>query len=109
VVKEISYADTRLLTDDRVADPVMAHAQTLVLINALDVVHLPTADEHSDPRLAMLLIGPASQIVLLAVSADLVELDEVESVVEEIERRNTERLPPLKAINEAAAKGMHSV
>lgn len=67
-MKRIAYAEEWLTTDDRVADLVLQYARALARNETADTITIPVL-EGDLVRHAQILIGPASQIMVL-------ELDE---------------------------------
>jgi hypothetical protein len=65
-MKRIAYAEQWLTTDDRVADLVLEYARALGRHETADTVTIPVL-EGGSVRHAQLLIGPASQIIVVEV------------------------------------------
>jgi len=63
-MKRIAYAEEWLTTDDEVADLVLAYARALARNDTADTVTIPVL-EGSAVRHAQILVGPASQIIVV--------------------------------------------
>lgn len=63
-MKRIAYAEEWLTTDDEVADLVLAYARALARKDTADTVIIPVL-EGATLRHAQILIGPASQIIVV--------------------------------------------
>jgi hypothetical protein len=96
-VKRIAYADTVFVTDDGVADALMAYARTLALVSAADVVQVPGLDSSGVLRTFELLVGPASQMISSDVDDEPVAMA-AEEAVEDLSQRRSKRLPPAEDV-----------
>ena len=92
-MKRIVYADRTLLTDGRLALTVLDYARALAVSEAADTVTLPTVDDDGAVQQAAMLLGPASQIIVI--DTDLPDRDDLgaEPVIADIEVR-LHRLQP---------------
>ena len=61
-MKRISYADSKIATDDRLADLVLEYAKLLARTESADTVTIPYRTESGDLAEVTMLIGPASQV-----------------------------------------------
>jgi hypothetical protein len=68
-VKQITYIDTVVRTDDDVADLVIEYAMVLAHHATSDVVTIPAIGADDRVRPTTLLIGPASQLVVTTVDS----------------------------------------
>lgn len=85
-MKRISYADSLISTDDRVADLVLEYAKVLAGTNTADTITIPYRTESGAVAEITMLIGPASQVT--ASTDDDEEFDaDVRPAVAELERR----------------------
>jgi hypothetical protein len=104
-VQRVWYANAEFLTDDRVADALMAYASVLAILNAADVVRIPGVTSDGKVRSFQLIVGPASQI--LAVDTDeAMQAMDVDEAVDELRRRSNARLPTTSDVlraNDAAS------
>ena len=63
-MKQITYIDTAVRTDDAVADLVIEYAKRLAQQGTSDTVSIPAIGSDDVVRETTLLIGPASQLVV---------------------------------------------
>jgi hypothetical protein len=63
-VKQITYIESELLTDDTVADLLIEYAKTLALNGKSDTVDIPAIGHDGIVHMTTLLIGPASQLIV---------------------------------------------
>lgn len=84
-MRRLAYADSSVVTVDRLADKVVEYASALARYATSDTVWVPIVGPHGTPSEAQFLLGPASQLVSLPeedgpfvdlpVEATLAELD----------------------------------
>lgn len=95
-MKRIHYASGSLLTGDAIAEALVAYAAALALNNAAAEVRAPAVMENGEQGEVLLLLGPASQILVDGqgggAAAELVDDD----FVADIEQKTNE-LGPRKA------------
>jgi hypothetical protein len=102
-VQRLWYANAEFLTDDRVADALMAYASVLAIVESADVVRIPGVDSVGKVRSFQLILGPASQI--LAVDTDEASvLMDVDGAVDELRRRSDLRLPSTSDVLRSSRK-----
>lgn len=94
-MKRVSYAEDHFLTDDRVADALMAYARRLGIAGKADVVEVPGVDDDGVLRTFELLIGPASQISSHDTDDAPVDMD-VEAAVRHLRGQEEDQLPSLR-------------
>jgi hypothetical protein len=85
-MKNIHYAGDVLMTGDAIADAVVQYAETLAQHETSASINVPVITESGDAMTASFLLGPASQLVAVAVETqfpDPVDPD----LLEEIDRR----------------------
>lgn len=77
-MKRIYYASGSVLTGDRMADAIVAYASALAQREISDTIDIPVLLPNGAEARAQLLIGPASQLVVVpeADAPDQVEDDE---------------------------------
>jgi hypothetical protein len=79
-MQKIVYAGDEYVTGDAIADAVLAYGRALGEEERAQIVEIPVRDEDGSTAIAKFLIGPASQIVAMAVSGYGAELEDVELV-----------------------------
>jgi hypothetical protein len=94
-MKQVTYAEAGFVTDDGVADALMAYARTLAVVGTADVVEVPGVDGTGTMRVYQLLIGPASQIISHDTDDAPVEMDAA-TVIARLHRQEEERLPEFR-------------
>jgi hypothetical protein len=72
-MKTIHFGKSTILTSDDVADAVIEYAAALCNGNCADVVRVPSVAQDGTASITAMLLGPASQIVI--VDADVDELE----------------------------------
>jgi hypothetical protein len=92
-MKRIAYAEEWLTTDDRVADLVLEYARALARHDTADTVTIPVVEEDGTLRHAQILIGPASQIIVIESDQEGSLSPEVDAAVADLEAR-VQRLVP---------------
>ena len=92
-MKRVTYAESSFLTDDRLADALLAYASALAMRGQADVVQIPGVDETGTVRRFALVIGPASQMVASEVDDEPVAMD-AEPTITDLRERQQRRLPP---------------
>ncbi|MGC5170417.1 hypothetical protein ACLQ2Q_07170 [Microbacterium sp. DT81.1] len=85
-MKSIIYAHTELLTGDAIAVAVLHYGAALADNGLAETIEIPILEPDGSRSTALMLIGPASQIVAKGVQAGLEELVDTD-VVAELERR----------------------
>ena len=85
-MKSIIYAHTELLTGDAIAVAVLHYSAALADNGLAETIEIPIIDPDGSRSTALMLIGPASQIVATGVLADIDELVDP-AVVAELTRR----------------------
>lgn len=63
-MKRIHYASGSLVTGDAIAEALVAYAAALALNNAAAEVRAPAVSENGERSEVLLLLGPASQILV---------------------------------------------
>jgi hypothetical protein len=94
-MKRVSYAEDSFVTDDGVADALMAYARTLGVVGKADVVQVPGVDGTGTLRTYELLIGPASQISSHDTDDAPVEMDAAAAIAR-LQGLIDERLPDFR-------------
>lgn len=61
-MKRISYADSKIATDDRLADLVLEYAKLLARTESADTVTIPYRMDSGELAEITMLIGPSSQV-----------------------------------------------
>ncbi|MDN4613310.1 hypothetical protein P5G50_02490 [Leifsonia sp. F6_8S_P_1B] len=92
-MKRIHYASGSLLTGDAIAEALVAYAAALAINNAAAEVHAPAVMENGQQGEVLMLLGPASQILVDDGEGD--DLVDTEFVAD-IEQK-TQELGPRKA------------
>lgn len=64
-MKRIYYSSGSVLTGDKIADAVVHYAEALALRDTSDTVDIPVRLDTGATKRAQLLIGPASQLVVV--------------------------------------------
>jgi len=85
-MKSIIYAHTELLTGDAIAVAVLHYGAALADNGLAETIEIPILESDGSRSTALMLIGPASQIVAKGVQAGLEELVDTD-VVAELARR----------------------
>ncbi|WP_150308373.1 hypothetical protein [Planctomonas psychrotolerans] len=78
-MRRIHYANDVIVTADRVADAVLAHAQLLAIHHTSDTISIPVLSDDGRIGSSKLLLGPASQIIsdeLKSTESDIADLDD---------------------------------
>lgn len=84
-MQRITYASGSILTGDRIADAIGRYAQALALNEKSDMVSFPVVLDSGETAVAKILIGPASQILMIPEPSRYDDVDD-DAVVAEIER-----------------------
>jgi len=79
-MKRIFYASGSVVTGDRTADAVITYAQVLADREASDVIEIPVFSADGTVGRAQLLVGPASQLMVVSESERHVEFDDEETL-----------------------------
>lgn len=74
-MKRISYSDDFIVTDDRIADALLAYASLLARSAESDVVEIPAIDHDGRLTRASLVLGPASQLIAVSSDSEHVDMD----------------------------------
>jgi hypothetical protein len=98
-VKLISYADSTIPTDDRLAEVVLEYAKLLAYLNAADTVTIPYVAESGDLAEITMLIGPSSQVTASTGDERAFPGDPLPAI-DEIVRRISRRTPRNVAVQE---------
>jgi len=69
-MKRISYAGSSVLTGDEIADALLCYAEALVNNDSAAAIEMPVRRHDGSVVTASLLIGPASQLVMLPEADD---------------------------------------
>jgi len=85
----VAYAGERFLTGSDIAHALIRYAQALASAGEADAVSIPTVDLAGEPGSAVVLVGPASQLVATRVHADLDEPSDPE-LVATLQRKTAE-------------------
>ena len=85
-MKSIIYAHTELLTGDAIAVAVLHYSAALADNGLAETIEIPIIESDGSPSTALLLIGPASQIVAKGAHTGMEELID-DDVVAELARR----------------------
>jgi hypothetical protein len=85
-MKSIIYAHTELLTGDAIAVAVLHYSAALADNNLAETIEIPIIEPDGSRSTALMLVGPASQIVAKGVRTELDELVD-DDVVAELARR----------------------
>jgi hypothetical protein len=85
-MKSIIYAHTQLLTGDAIAVAVLHYSAALADNGLAETIEIPIIEPDGSRTNALMLIGPASQIVAIGVHTDSEELVD-DDVVAELARR----------------------
>lgn len=92
----ITYAGDSILTGSAIAHALIDYAQALAQVGSSGTVRIPTLEEDGRIGHAEILVGPASQLVAVAVATDFEEVTEgglVERLTQEAERLRREGIP----------------
>ncbi|MDQ1531351.1 MAG: hypothetical protein QOE37_1456 [Microbacteriaceae bacterium] len=98
-MKLISYADSSIRTDDRLADTVLEYAKLLAYLKTADTVTIPYLAESGDLAEITMLVGPSSQVTASSDDEHAFPGDSLPAI-EEIERRILLRTPRNVAVQE---------
>jgi hypothetical protein len=79
-VKRFSYAGSQFLTGDAIASAVFDYSAALADAGQADTIEVPILKEDGSKGTAMVLVGPASQIVASDAETDFDELEDQEAV-----------------------------
>jgi hypothetical protein len=85
-MKSIIYAHTELLTGDAIAIAVLHYSAALADNGLAETIEIPIIEPDGSPSTALLLIGPASQIVAKGADTGFPELVD-DDLVAELARR----------------------
>jgi hypothetical protein len=76
-MKYVYYSGAQMLTSDVAAQALLRYATALSRAAAVAAVDLPAIDAYGFPEIEFLLVGPASQIVLVTAPDDVLEPDDM--------------------------------
>jgi hypothetical protein len=85
-MKRIYYASGSVLTGDRMADAIVAYASALAQREISDTIDIPVSLPNGTEARAQLLIGPASQLVVVP-EADARDVAEDDETIAELSMR----------------------
>jgi hypothetical protein len=85
-MKYVYYSGAQILTSDVAALALLRYATALSRAISADAVELPAIDSHGFGVIENLLVGPASQIVLVSAPDDVLEPED-EVFAAELSRR----------------------
>jgi hypothetical protein len=92
-MKRIYYASGSVLTGDRMADAVVSYASALASRELSDTVDIPIELPGGKVGRAQLLIGPASQLVVVP-EPDSVDREEEQDTIDELSKRGLQLSSP---------------
>jgi hypothetical protein len=92
-MKRIYYASGSVLTGDRMADTVVSYAAALASRELSDTVDIPIALPDGEVARAQLLIGPASQLVVVP-EPDALNGPEDDATIAELSKRRLQLSSP---------------
>jgi hypothetical protein len=81
-VKKILYANAELLTGDDIARAVLLYSETLGTSGSAETIEIPILEADGSRGTALLLVGPASQIVAEDAGTEFEELEDQDAVEE---------------------------
>lgn len=93
-MKRIYYVNGSIVTGDRTAETVLAYAQALARSEGSDTIDIPVIGELGEAGRAQLLIGPASQLMVVSQVSTRADFDDDE-VIARIEKRTLGLTSPL--------------
>lgn len=79
-MKKIIYAGSELVTGDAVAVAVMQYSKALAEEDTAETIEIPVLKGDRSPGTALILVGPASQIVAVDCEEELEELEAPDTV-----------------------------
>jgi hypothetical protein len=83
---QVSYAGATFLTGAALGEALLRYARALALKDRADTIKIPGLLDDGSPTEVDLLIGPASQIVILEVQSEGQEPED-QAIVAELDRR----------------------
>lgn len=86
-MKRIFYASGSLVTGDRMADAIVHYAEALAMRDTSDTIDVPIALRSGAIGRAQLLIGPASQLVVVP-EEGAIDREEDEATIQELMHRS---------------------
>jgi hypothetical protein len=92
----VTYAGDSIVTGSAIAHALLDYAQALSQVGASGTVRIPTLEDDGRIGHAEILVGPASQLVSIAVATDFEEVSEgglVEHLTHAAERLRREGAP----------------
>jgi hypothetical protein len=75
-MKYVYYSGAQMLTSDVAAQALLRYATALLHASGVASVDFPAIDAFGFPEIDFLLVGPASQIVLVTAPDDVLEPDD---------------------------------
>lgn len=85
-MKRIYYVNGSVVTGDRTAETVLAYAQALARSEGSDTIDIPVISDLGERGRAQLLIGPASQLMVVSQPSTRAEFNDDEAITR-IEKR----------------------
>lgn len=79
-MQRIAYAAGSIVTGDRLADAIGTYAQALALNEKSDLVSIPIVLDSGSRAIAKILIGPASQLLMIPEESDYDDVEDAEVV-----------------------------
>ncbi|MCU1550666.1 MAG: hypothetical protein JWR36_1226 [Glaciihabitans sp.] len=100
-MKRIYYASGSVLTGDRMADAIVAYAAALAIREFSDTIDIPVSLPNGSEARAQLLIGPASQLVVVPEPEAREAAEDEETIAELLSRARALSSPHPQAVDEA--------
>jgi hypothetical protein len=79
-MKRVFYAGGSFVTGDRTAQAVLDIAHALADREKATIIDIPVAVPHSDEARVQLLVGPASQLMVMSEAADVGDVDDEQTL-----------------------------
>lgn len=95
-MKIIVYAGTELMTGDAIASALMEYCAALAQESAAETVEIPVVDSQGVVRSAIVLVGPASQIVAQHIDTEFEDVVDAD-VIRLLEQRTRAHRPVAQA------------
>ena len=102
-MKRVFYSSGSVLTGDRTADVLVRYAEALTVRTASDTIDIPIQLASGVVGRAQLLIGPASQFVVVPEDDTPVGPDDEETIAELLRRTRSLSSPHPQAMEDAGA------
>jgi hypothetical protein len=106
-MKRVFYSSGSLLTGDRTADAVVKYAEVLAARSSSDTIDIPIVLEDGTVARAQLLIGPASQLVVVP-QEHSAEAPDDDATIEELSKRTLSLSSPHPQAVDAASAAYYS-